>query len=183
MPDDGSGREATSHLGIENAGIRLNNADGLIERLQGEIFAVAAAHNSSELKPKILRMQFRNEIVGKTFLLTSWYLDIKSRRGKVANDTATLRIEWWRPERSADKLDCDWFWLLIGKGEERLGGLAIDELDAEDLRRRERGAHGDSERRTLQLAFHYIFVDWVLTAVRKPQYHCGFDWKILTASA
>jgi hypothetical protein len=127
-------RELSLHLRIEDAGVRLHDADRLIERLQRKIFAIIAAQNSSKFESKILWMQFCDEIIGHSLLLACWDLDTISCRGQVADNAAALRIKRWCPEYSTHELDGDWFGFFIGKGEDSLSGFSIDELNAEDLR-------------------------------------------------
>lgn len=50
-----------------------------------------------------------------------------------------------RPERAADELDLDRAFLVVLKREQGLGWVAIDELDAENLRLRERSRDTDGK--------------------------------------
>jgi hypothetical protein len=73
------------------------------------------------------------EGVGQALLLASWDLDIVLCCRQVAHDARALRIEVCSPEAAANEVDSYRFRLFVGEGKEGLRGLAIDELDAEDL--------------------------------------------------
>lgn len=121
-----------SHLGIEEARVLLDDRNSAIEGLQSVKLALLA-HNSGQIETELLRMHVGLESEWQRLLLASRNLDGVLLGGEVAHDAGTLRIKVWCPKTSADELHRHWFRLLVGEGDHGIGGLAIDELDAEDL--------------------------------------------------
>jgi hypothetical protein len=67
-----------------------------------------------------------------------------------------LRIKIGCPETTANKVDGDCFWLVVDERQDRLRGLAIDELDAKNLGAREGGGDCDGEIRSLLGIFKFL---------------------------
>lgn len=90
-------------------------------------------------------------------------MDVVLGDSQVAHGLASGRIE----QRAADELDRDGFFLLVLEVEKGIGGVAIDQLDAENLRVGERSADRDSEVgggiRTLDLLFDRILDEEVVS--------------------
>lgn len=71
---------------------------------------------------------------GQALLLARWDLDSILLSSQVADDAGTANVKVRCPETAANELDSDGLGLFIAKGEAGICRLAVDELDAEDLR-------------------------------------------------
>jgi hypothetical protein len=120
-------------LRIEDASILLNDADSLIEGLNSVVGTVDVTQDGSQVQSQLLWVKLGCEGVGQAVLLASWDLNIVLCCRQVAHDVRALRIEVCGPETAANEVDSYGFGLFVGEGKEGLCGLAIDELDAEDL--------------------------------------------------
>jgi hypothetical protein len=132
------------HLGIEEAGVLIHNGDSSVVRLHGEE-GIARGDDGGNIQTKLLRMHVGLDPEGQRLLLAGRDLDSILLGGQVAHDTGALRIEVGRPEAAADELDDDGLWLLVREGDEGVGGLAVDELYAEDFGIGEAGGDCDGE--------------------------------------
>lgn len=91
-------------------------------------------------------MHVGGEAEGQALLLSRGNLDGILVGGQVANDAR--RRSWIRsPQAATDELNGDWVGLFVGEGEDGLGLLAIDQLDAKDLSIREAGFDCDGDCR------------------------------------
>ena len=125
------------HLRIKEAGRCLNNADSLVVDRNGDEVILAILQHSHELKTKVLRVHFCREAV-RNCLVGANFLD----------------------QRATDNGDADRSGLIVDHGQTRLRGLAVDELDAKDLRLGEGHGDGDIEVGSLRL------VDCLLLSLR-----------------
>ena len=132
-------------MGIEYASVLLDDADSLVEGRHSVVSPIGVAQDCGQIQSQLLWMELGCEIVGQTLLLASWDLDIVPCCRQVADDARTLRVEVWRPETAANEVDSNCFAFFVGEGEKCLCGLAVHELDAEDLGRRKRCRDGDGE--------------------------------------
>ena len=129
------------HLGVEEAGGRLNDADGLIVDRDGVEGALGILQDGDELQTQILGVQLGAERVGHRLLGAGRDLNRVALRSEVADD---LRLAGgFLDERATDNGDANGSGLVVCDGETGLGGVAIDELHAKDLRLRERDRDGD----------------------------------------
>jgi hypothetical protein len=94
------------------------------------------------------------EGVGNCLFGTGGNLNRVLVRGKVLEDLR-LAIDLL-DQRTTDNGDANGGWLLIVDGETCLGGVAVDKLDAEDLRLRERDGYGDVEVWRLRLLYDFL---------------------------
>lgn len=122
---------------IKYACIRFHNADSAIESLQGVELPFTVGEYSGQIQPQVLRVQLRREAVAHTVLLTSRDLHIVSRRGQISDNARAFWVDVRCPETAADEVDSDWGGLVVADGEDGLGWVAVDELDAEDFGGRE----------------------------------------------
>lgn len=135
---------------IKNTGIRFHNRDRLIERLdrhRGALILRRRQHHR-EIQLQFLRLQLRREFVPDALALARRDLDAVARGGQVADDagTAVLRENGGgSPEGAADEDDGHGVGFVVGDGEDGLGGLAVDEFDAEDFGGGEGGGDFDGE--------------------------------------
>lgn len=111
------GKERCSHLGVEDARVRLDNADSLVESRDRIESTIGVAQDCGQIEPQLLRVEFRGEVVGQALLLASRDLDIVPRSCQVADDTRALRVKVWCPETAANEIDGYCFGLLVGEGE------------------------------------------------------------------
>lgn len=106
-----------SHLRIEDASIRLDNADCLIERRQSIWSPLAVSDHSRQIEFQILRLKLRSKIVADAFALASRNLYIVPRGRQVTNDLWALLRKRIGPKTASNEDDADGFWLFVGKGE------------------------------------------------------------------
>ena len=106
-----------SHLRIEDASIRLDNADCLIERRQSMWSPLAVGDHGRQIEPQILRLKVRSKIVADAFALASRNLHIVPRGGQVTNDLWALLRKGVGPKIASNEDDADGFRLFVGKGE------------------------------------------------------------------
>lgn len=151
---------------IKNTGIRFHDRDRLIERLDRNRGALILrrSQNDGEIQLQFLRLQLRREFVADALALPGRDLDAVARGGQVADDAgAVLRGGGGEvgggggPEGAADEDDGYGFGLFVGDGEDGLGGLAVDELDAEDFGGGEGGGDFDGEVGGLGLVDLFFF--------------------------
>ena len=88
-------------------------------------------------------MHFSREAVAQALLLASGDLNAVSGGGQVANNLAPLIIKI--PQSATNEVHRNRRGLVVGNGDQGLSWVAIDKLDAEDLRGREGrfGRHGE----------------------------------------
>jgi hypothetical protein len=141
-------------LGVEDAGIRLNDTDSLIVRLNSEELTIAIAQNCSEVQPQVLGVKLRGKAVAETLLATSRNLDIVASSSQVAENTGiSLRIGICAPETATNEVDSNGACLVVRIGEKGLGWAAIDKLDAKYLSSREGRGHQYVKYRRLRRRF------------------------------
>jgi hypothetical protein len=119
-------------LWVEEAVSRLNNSDRLVvdrDSVKGVLLVLQYGH---ERQTQILGMHVGGEGVGHRLLCASWNLDGVLLCGEVADDTRLSGL--LEGKRSADDGDANGERLIVGDGKTSFGGMAIDELDAKDLR-------------------------------------------------
>jgi hypothetical protein len=124
------------HLRVEKAGSRLDNADRLVVNGHSNLDVLAVLQHGHKLQAQVTRVQVRGEGVGHRLLRTSRDLDCVLLRSQIADD-ARLSSDLLE-QRSANTGDENGRRLVVVDGEAGFGGMTVDELDAEDLRLRER---------------------------------------------
>jgi hypothetical protein len=110
--------------------------------IDSEESSLAVGNDGSDAKSQVLRVHFSGEAVANTLLRASGDLKTVSGGSQVANNLALL-IE--SRQRSADKVDGHRSRFIIGEGDQCLCWATVDELNAEDLRGRERSLRRHSE--------------------------------------
>jgi hypothetical protein len=145
---------ACIHLRVQDASGRLHNADSLIVRRDRVESLLGVLEHSNELQAHVPRVHVGAEAVRHGLLLTGRDHDFVALRGQVAQDDAFVAdiIN----EGAADYGHGDGFGLLVLDGEARLGGMAVDELNAEDFRVREAGGDADGEIGRNGLGGHFF---------------------------
>lgn len=109
----------------------------------GSQTALAVRNDGREGHLKILGVHLGGEAVADGLLLTSRNLNGIASSGQVTDNLAlVLDI----PKTTSDEVHGNGVGLIVGNGDQRLGRVTIDELDAEDLGSRERCLGGDSQR-------------------------------------
>ena len=137
-----------SHLRVEPANGSLNNADGLVVNLAGVDLAGGALEHCGEVQAQVLRVHLGRERVGESLVLAGGDGDAIALGGQVAQDGGDFRRAGdidGSGEGAADDQDLDGFGFLVVHVEDGAGGVAVDELDAEDLCLREGGGDVDVE--------------------------------------
>lgn len=137
---------------IEDAGILLNDCNGPIVSLNGVERALPITEHGSEVQSEILRVELCCEAVAQAIFLAGRDVEVVARGGQVADDAGTLLVVDG-PEAPTDEVDGDRLRLLVGDGEHGLGGVAVDELNAEDFGGGEGGCNGDGEIGALRWIF------------------------------
>lgn len=135
------------HLRIEEAGWGLDNADSLVVDWDGIEGVFGVLQDSHELQAQILGMELSAEGVGHRLLSAGGNLQRVALGGEVAHNLALTGD--LLNQRTADKRNANGRWLVVGDGQTRFGDMAVDELDAENLRLGERDGDGDLEVRRL----------------------------------
>ena len=130
------------HLGVEDAGIRLHDANGAIVGKNRKQAALAVRNNGRKSHLEILGVHLGGEAIADCLLLASGNFDSITSSSQVA-DNLGLIIGF--PKATADKVHRDRVRLIIGDGDQRLGRVTVDKLDTEDLGSRERGLGRDSQ--------------------------------------
>lgn len=130
------------HLGVEDAGIRLHDANGAIVGKSRKQAALAVRNNGRKSHLEILGVHLSGEAVADCLLLASGNFDSITSSSQVADD---LGLIIGFPKATADKVHRDRVRLIIGDGDQRLGRVTVDKLDTEDLGSRERGLSRDSQ--------------------------------------
>ena len=120
------------HLRVEDAVGPLDNSDSLVVGGDGEDGVLRVSQDSDELKTEVLGVHLGREGVGHSLLCASRDLDRVLLRSKVAQNLE-LAIDLLE-QRATDDVHANGLWLIVGDGQAGLSGMAIDELDAEDLR-------------------------------------------------
>jgi hypothetical protein len=138
-----------SHLRVEPADGRLNNADGLVVDLAGVDLAGGALEHRGEVQAQVLGVHLGRERVGESLLLARGNADAVFLRGEVLEDCGLVGLGG---ERAADNHDLDGLGLLVVDIEDGASRVAVDELDAEDLCIREGGGDVDVDVGGLLLA-------------------------------
>lgn len=131
---------------VENAGVGLNNADCAIVGSDGEEVALAVRDDGRESHQEILGVHLGGKAVANGLLLTGRDLDTVANGGQVADDLGLIiRV----PQASTDEVHGDWVRLIVGDGNQCLGRVTVDKLDAEDLGSREGSLGSDSQADSL----------------------------------
>lgn len=134
------------HLRVEPGDGSLNDADSLVVDLASVDLTGGALEHGGEVQAQVLRVHLGREGVSEGLLLTGGDGDAIALGGQVAQDGGDLRRAGdidGGGEGAADNEDLDGFGFLVVDIEDGAGGVAIDELDAEDLCLRERGGDVD----------------------------------------
>ena len=127
------------HLGVEDAGLGLDNAHGAIEGLNVEEVTLAVRHDSGKVQTQILGVHLGGEAVADALLGVGGDLNAVAGGSQVTDRLAVLLRS---PQATADKVHGDWVGLIVGECDKSLGRVTIDQLDAEDLRSGERRLSG-----------------------------------------
>jgi hypothetical protein len=137
------------HLRVEQAGRPLNDGDGLVVGGDSEDGVLGVPQNGDELEAEILGVELGREGVRNGLLSAGGDLNRVLLRGEIAHDLG-LAIGLLE-ERAADNAHANGLGLVVGDGQTRLGGVAVDQLDAEDLALGERSRDLDVQVRRLGL--------------------------------
>lgn len=121
------------HLGVEDASVSFDDADSLIESLERIRCAFTIRDDGCEIQHQVLGVKLGSEVVADTIALSGGDLNIVSRSGQVAYHLRLLANLRNGPEISTNEAHTNRLGLLISKGEEGLGRVAVDKLDTKDL--------------------------------------------------
>lgn len=120
------------HLRVEDAVGPLDNSNSLVVGGDSEDSVLGVPQDSDELETEVLRVHLGGEGVGHSLLCTSRDLDRVLLRSKVAQDLE-LAIDLLE-QRATDNVHANGLRLVVGDGQAGLSGMAVNELDAKDLR-------------------------------------------------
>ena len=143
------------HLRVEPAHGSFDDADSLVVDLASVNLAVGSLEHGGEVQAEILRVHLSRERVGESLVLAGGDGDAIALGGQVAQDGRDLRRAGdidGSGEGAADDQDLDGLGFLVVDVEDGAGGVAVDELDAEDLCLREGGLDVDVDVGSLLLA-------------------------------
>jgi len=135
-----------SHLGIEDAGIRLDNADSAIVGSDGEETTFAVRENGRQGQLEVLGVHLGGEAVADGLLRSGGNLDTVASSGQVASD---LGLVLGVAKTTAHKVHSDRVWLIVRDRDQCLSRVTVDKLNAKDLGSRERCLGRDSQNRGL----------------------------------
>ena len=110
---------------VEDASIRLDNADGLVESGQSVWSPLAIGDHSRQIEFQILWLKFGSKIVADALALARGNLHVVPRGSQVTDDLWTLFRKCGGPKTASDKGDADGFRLFVGKREESLGRMTV----------------------------------------------------------
>ena len=144
------GGDSSIHLWVKDAGGGLDDGDGLVVGGNGEEVVLLVLDHGDELQTEVLGVHLGGEAIGQRLLLAGGDLQAIALAGEVAQDLSLVALVL--DQRAADNGDGDGLGLLVVDGQAGLGRVAVDQLDAEDLRLREAGGNGDLEIGRLGLA-------------------------------
>ena len=113
------------HLRIEDASIRLDNADGLIKRRQSVWSPLAIGDHSRQIEFQILWLKLRSKIVADALALASGNLHVVPCGRQVTDYLWALLRKRSGPKTTSNEGDADGFWLFVGKREESLGWVTV----------------------------------------------------------
>ena len=143
------------HLRVEPAHGSLNDADSLVVDLASVDLAGGTLEHGGKVQAKVLRVHLGRKRVGEGLVLAGGDRDAIALGGQVAQDGRSLRRAGHidgSGERATDDQDGDGLGFLVVDVEDGAGGVAVDELDAEDLCLREGGLDVDVDVGSLLLA-------------------------------
>jgi hypothetical protein len=146
LVEEGWKMRGCSHLGIEDAGIRLNNADSAIVGSDSEETAFAIGENGRQSQLKVLGVHLGGEAVADRLLGSGGDLDTVASSGQVASN---LGLVLGVAKTTSNKVHSHRVRLIVGDGDQCLGRVTVDKLNAKDLRSRERRLRRDSQDRGL----------------------------------
>jgi hypothetical protein len=131
------------HLRVKDAGIRLDDANSAIVGNDRSQAALAVGNDGGKGQLEILGVHLGREAVADSLLRASGDLDGVASSSQVA-DNGGLVIDV--AKTTSNEVHRDGIRLIVGNGDQRLGRVTIDKLDAEDLGSRERclGRDGQS---------------------------------------
>lgn len=120
-----------SHLRVENAGLRFDDADSSV--VGGDVIesALRVRHNGGQSQSDLLRMHLVHEIVAQLLLLTSRDLNSVSRSGQVPDDGALFFAHG--RQSATDEVHSHGSGLFVGERNQRSRRVTIDKLHTEDL--------------------------------------------------
>lgn len=136
---EGTGQEQVEEddLGVEEAGGSLNDSGGAIENGKGEDVALSVGDDSHEVDLHILRLHVLRERVRDLLGLASRNLEVVLGGGQVAQDALVGRGVGGKllggVKSTGEEGEGEGGGLAVGDGDEGLGRVAVDELDAEDV--------------------------------------------------
>ena len=143
------------HLRVEPAHGSLDDADSLVVNLASVNLAGGGLEHSGKVQAKVLRVHLSRERVSEGLVLAGRDGDAIALGGQVAQDGRDLRRAGdidGSGERATDDQDLDGLGFLVVHVEDSACGVAVDELDAEDLCLRESGLNVDVDVGSLLLA-------------------------------
>jgi len=135
------------HLRVEDTGIWFDDGYSAVEGREGEE-SILGADDGSQVQSQVLWVHVGGEAERQALLLARRDFNGILVGCQVANN-ARRRSRVGCPQTATNELDGYGVRLFIGKGQNRLGLLAIDQLDAKDLSIGEASFDSDSDCRSL----------------------------------
>lgn len=125
------------HLGVEEASGRLDNSSHLICSLNLEDLTLIIHDHSRQLDPHILRLHIQCKAERQLLGLTGRHIHSVLHGREVAHNALPQRRILGQglgaDQGSANESDVQRGSVVVGDGDEGLGGAVVDELDAEDV--------------------------------------------------
>ena len=125
------------HLRVEDAGGPLDDRDGLVIGGDSEDGVLRVPQDSDKLEAKVLGVQLGGESIRHGLLCASGDLNGVLLGSEVA-DNLRLAVGLLKKGATNDA-HTNGLGFGVGDGQTSFGGMTVDELDAENLRLRERG--------------------------------------------
>jgi hypothetical protein len=123
-------RKRCLHLRVEEAGRSLNNRYSAVESRVGVQHSKVVLEDGGQVEGQILRVHVGSEAVGGSLLLAGRDQQVVLGDGQVVDGLGVH-------EGATDEAKVNGSSLVVGDGQNRVGCVAIDELDTKDFRVRE----------------------------------------------
>lgn len=146
-------RRQNIHLRVEEAGGGFDNRGSTVKGGNREDGALGVGDHSHQRQGDVLRLHVEGEGVRDLLRLSSANLEVIRRGSQVAHDALVSRCAGRellsRLQSTSKESERDRSRLIVDKGNEGFGGVAVDKLHAEDVRLREGGGDFSIELRSV----------------------------------
>lgn len=137
--------EVNVHLRVKEADGRLHDRGDLVRSLHLEDLPLVIHDHGRQLHAHVLRLHVQREAKGQLLGLAGGHVDGVLHSRQVAHDALPRRrilgLGLGREQGARDEGHVEGRGVVVGDGDEGLGGAVVDKLNAEDVGFRERGRH------------------------------------------